>query len=84
MSAKLATVDDHILARVDDLDAICDESIVRRSASDKPEVGGMQFGCGYLSPYFVTNPERMEVAFENAYILIYERKSVSRETCSRY
>jgi chaperonin GroEL len=29
---------------------------------------------GYLSPYFVTDPERMEVAFENAYILINEKK----------
>jgi chaperonin GroEL len=30
--------------------------------------------AGYLSPYFVTNPERMEVAFENVYILIYEKE----------
>src|ERR1700674_5672696 len=37
-------------------------------------VEGMQFDRGYLSPYFVTDPERMEVALENAYILIYEKK----------
>ena len=37
-------------------------------------VEGMQFDRGYLSPYFVTDPERMEVAFENAYILISEKK----------
>src|SRR6267378_428222 len=37
-------------------------------------VEGMQFDRGYLSPYFVTDPERMEVAFENAYILINEKK----------
>ena len=37
-------------------------------------VEGMQFDRGYLSPYFVTDPERMEVAFENAYILIHEKK----------
>jgi chaperonin GroEL len=37
-------------------------------------VEGMQFDRGYLSPYFVTDPERMEVAFDNAYILINEKK----------
>src|SRR5436853_3367693 len=37
-------------------------------------VEGMQFDRGYLSPYFVTDPERMEVTFENDYILINEKK----------
>ena len=56
-----------------------DGCIIPRGASDKPQVGGIQSDCGYLSPYFVTDPERMEVAFENVYILLHETKMSSKK-----
>ena len=35
---------------------------------------GMRFDKGFISPYFITNPERMEVIFENPYVLITDKK----------
>ena len=37
-------------------------------------VEGMQFDHGYLSPYFVTNPEKMNCEYDNPYILLYDKK----------
>ncbi|MBL8648417.1 MAG: chaperonin GroEL [Sphingosinicella sp.] len=42
--------------------------------SELETVEGMQFDRGYLSPYFITNPEKMQVELDNPHILIHEKK----------
>src|ERR1035441_10033096 len=69
MTAKLATVDERIWASVEEATLIPDGNGIPRSTTSDTPVGGMQFDRGYLSPYFVTDPEHMEVAWEDAYVL---------------
>jgi chaperonin GroEL len=79
MTAQLATVGDRILAHPEDAGIIRDGSFFPSITADRLQVGGMQFDCGYLSPYFITDPERMEVAFDNVYVLVHEGTISSRK-----
>ena len=84
MATKFAGADDCIVdlvprAGVEEADAIHNPSVRLRNPGDKQQLDGMQFDGGYLSPFFVTDPERMEVALENVYILVYEKKISSRK-----
>lgn len=45
-------------------------------------VEGMQFDRGYISPYFVTDTEKMECVMDSPYILLYDKKSATSKTCS--
>lgn len=47
-------------------------------------VEGMQFDRGYISPYFVTNTEKMECEMDHPYVLIYDKKISSLKRCSPY
>jgi chaperonin GroEL len=79
MTAKLATIAERILARNEEADAIRDANTLPCIPADQPQIGGLQFDRGYLSPYFITDPERMEVALKNAYVLIHEKKISSKK-----
>ena len=72
MNARLATADERTLAGAEEAGTIRVQAATPSGARGPSQVGAIQFDSGYLSPYFVTHPERMEVAFEKVYILLYE------------
>jgi chaperonin GroEL len=63
----------------DAMDKVGKEGVItveeaRGTETEVKTVEGMQFDRGYLSPYFVTNPEKMEVELDSPFILIYDKK----------
>jgi hypothetical protein len=62
------------VAGVEEGNHVCDGKVISPCACDKPLVGAMRFACGYLSPYFVTDPEG---ALDN--ILVHEKAISSKK-----
>lgn len=79
MAAKLATLDERLLAYAEGSGVIRDGGTSSIGANEQPQIRRMQFEAGYLSPFFITDPERMEAALENVYILIHQGKLGSKE-----
>src|SRR5579864_5609810 len=84
MVAQVGTIsanNDHTIGQIiaDAMDKVGKDGVITVEEAKGMEtsldvVEGMQFDRGYLSPYFVTDPERMEVVLENPVILIHEKK----------
>ena len=71
-----ATIGDLIAEAVDKVgkDGVITVEEAKSMTTSLDVVEGMQFDRGYISPYFVTNAEKMEAVLENAYILLSEKK----------
>ena len=79
--AKIASNQDEEIGKIvaDAIEKVGKEGVITIEEAKGTEttweaVEGMQFDRGYLSPYFVTDPDRMECVLEDPYILIYEKK----------
>lgn len=82
--AQVATIsanNDHEIGKMiaDAMDKVGKDGVItveeaKGTETEVKTVEGMQFDRGYLSPYFVTNTEKMEAELENPYILIYDKK----------
>jgi len=82
--SQVATVsanNDHEIGKMiaDAMDKVGKDGVItveeaKGTETDVKTVEGMQFDRGYLSPYFVTNSDKMEAELENPYILIYDKK----------
>ena len=59
------------------IDGVITVEEAKGTETEVKTVGGMQFDRGYISPYFVTNSDKMLVEFENPYILLYDKKIAS-------